>query len=108
MRLALAYYAYALGRPEETLQILAQVDKLEDLKARIAAYGTMRSDSLTLKVPYRGADSTSSSWTGSLSSAATIDSDIADGRAWGATECVRSMCLKGWSIFSALICCLTE
>ncbi|KAJ3518357.1 hypothetical protein NM688_g9449 [Phlebia brevispora] len=95
---ALAYYAYALGRPSECLELLASVKDLGDVQARMAAYGTMRSDPLTIQVPVTGADS-SYSRTGSLTSVATTltETDVNDGRAWAATECVRSICLRGMS-----------
>ena len=96
--LALAYYAYALGRPSETLELLADVNNVTNIQARVAAYGTMRSDPLSLQMPLPGGDSSASSWTGTLSAAAAIpDSDISDGKAWATAECVRSLCLRGAS-----------
>lgn len=96
MILALAYYAYALGRPSECLELLEGVKDPANVQRRIAAYGTMCSDPLKLQVPVGGANSSSSSWTGSLASTATtVESDVTDGRAWAMIECVRSICLKG-------------
>lgn len=101
MKLSLAYYAYALDRPSECLSLLEEVKELTDVQARIAAYGTMRSDSTTTQLPARSADvSSSSSWTESLTSTTTTAPETGqqESRVWGATECVRSICLRGRSI----------
>ncbi|KAI0795798.1 hypothetical protein C8Q75DRAFT_802874 [Abortiporus biennis] len=96
--LAVAYYAYALGHPSECLSLLNQTKDLTNVQSRIPNTGTIRSNSSTLQVPGSGADSSSSSWTGSFvtsTSSVTSIPDITDGRAWATTECIRSACLKG-------------
>ena len=99
MKLAIAFYAYALGRPAETLELLNEISKLEDIKTRVTAYGTMHLGPLKLQVPTSGADSASSSRTGSMVSVATTTgtepSETGEARAWAVTECVRSIALKG-------------
>lgn len=97
--MTLAYYAYALGRPSECLELLAEVKDLGDIQARVAAYAAMRSNPLVLQAPSGGADS-STSRAGTFSATTTItiaEPDVSDGRGWAATECVRSICLKGLS-----------
>ena len=99
---ALAFYAFALRRPSECLEHLAQVKDLageQGFQGFIppSATGTTRS-AATLNVPGAGSNiSLSSSWTGSFVSAQSTASiaDINEGRAWSAVERIRSICLKG-------------
>ncbi|KAI0072606.1 hypothetical protein K474DRAFT_1711463 [Panus rudis PR-1116 ss-1] len=95
VRLALAYYVYALGRPSECLSLLAEAGDLTDVQRFVPT----RASSTTLQVPSGSLTSSSSSWTGSFATTSTIpaSSDISDGKAWATTECIRSICLKGMS-----------
>ncbi|CAL1702635.1 unnamed protein product [Somion occarium] len=97
IRLAVAYYAYALGRPSECLSILAEAKDLTDVQSYIPGSGRPRSGSLTLQVPSGGAvASSASSWTGSFAAIPAVppSPDIGDGRAWATVECIRSICLQ--------------
>ncbi|KIK96970.1 hypothetical protein PAXRUDRAFT_137268 [Paxillus rubicundulus Ve08.2h10] len=96
LALALAYYAYAMGRPFECLDRLSGVPQLLDAQSHIPCSSTSRPDPSALQVPGPTAD-TSSSWTGSFLSAESFAamSDINDGRAWAMTESIRSVCLQG-------------
>ncbi|KAL4066373.1 hypothetical protein V8B97DRAFT_1041251 [Scleroderma yunnanense] len=96
--LALAHYAYALGRPEECIAHLAKVQALVDAQSHIPTASTTRSDPSSLQVPGTNTG-TSSPLTGSFVSAISPPSttDISDGRAWAITESLRSICLQGMS-----------
>ncbi|KAF9240835.1 hypothetical protein BU15DRAFT_87417 [Melanogaster broomeanus] len=87
--LALAYYAYALGKPSECLAHLSRAPSLLDVQTHIPISSTTRSDNSALQVPGSTTD-TSSSWTGSFLSAELSSStnDIKSGRAWAMTESV--------------------
>ncbi|KAI0758561.1 hypothetical protein BD413DRAFT_675123 [Trametes elegans] len=98
VKAALAYYAYALRRPSECLDHLAQVKDLSDAQGPVSPSGTTRPAPATLQVPGRSSDtSLSMSWTGSFVSAQTTASvaDINEGTTWSVVEHVRSVCLKG-------------
>ncbi|GJE95955.1 tetratricopeptide repeat protein [Phanerochaete sordida] len=100
VRLALAYYAYALGRPEECLALLSEVTNLPDIPARVAAYESMRADASAPSASLVSVlePSASTSRTGSLVSVSTIPrSEAEEGRLWGLTECIRSITLEGMS-----------
>lgn len=100
VKAALAYYAYALRRPSECLDHLAQVKDLSDAQGPVFPSGTTRSAPATLQVPGSSSNtSLSMSWTGSLVSAQTTASvaDINEGTTWSVVEQVRSVCLKGTS-----------
>ncbi|OBZ73220.1 hypothetical protein A0H81_06881 [Grifola frondosa] len=100
VRVALAFYAYALRRPSECLSILSQVKDLTDAQGLVFDSATMRPIPSSLHVPWEDSNrSLSSSRTGSFVSAVSSTSiaDISDGRAWAVTECIRSICLKGMS-----------
>ncbi|OSX62812.1 hypothetical protein POSPLADRAFT_1065909 [Postia placenta MAD-698-R-SB12] len=100
IRLAVAYYAYALRRPSECLQILSQVKFLSDVQSRTSATSTPRAQSLRLRIPSGGPDgSVSSAWSGSTVSGISISSvaEISDGSTWAMTETIRSICLQGMS-----------
>ncbi|KAG6330168.1 hypothetical protein ID866_8922, partial [Astraeus odoratus] len=91
LNLALAYFAYALGQPEECLTYLAKVPSLVDAQSHIPVATTPRPDLLAPQVP---ASSTgpSSPLTGSFVSAVSLaTTDISDGRAWAIAESIRSM-----------------
>jgi hypothetical protein len=105
VKLALAYYAYALGRPEECLSLLTEVENLEDVHSRIASYEAMRTDpsAQTASLASTGEGSASTSRTGSFVSASNgTRSDLDEGRLWGITECIRSITLKGMCISCAI------
>ncbi|KAI0755686.1 hypothetical protein C8Q74DRAFT_319092 [Fomes fomentarius] len=100
IKVALAYYAYALRRPSDCLQHLSEVKDLADPQGSVFSSETTRSAPATLQVPGSSSNASfSSSWTGSFVSAQSTASlaDINEGRAWTAVECVRSICLKGMS-----------
>ncbi|KAJ2923781.1 hypothetical protein H1R20_g13313, partial [Candolleomyces eurysporus] len=97
---ALAYYAYALGRPSDCLSHLAKVPDFSQIQAFVPKTGTASSStSNLLTIPTSTAPaSASSSVTGGFSS--YIDSSVAevrDGRGWALTETFRSLCLQGMS-----------
>lgn len=102
---AVAYYAYALGHPSECLSLLSQIKDVQDIQAHIPVSGTTRSKSSTLQVPISGANSSSSSWTGSFAATASGNAvaNISDGRAWAMTESIRSICLQGKLTVSSYI-----
>lgn len=99
VKLALAYYAYALGRPEECLTLVTEVSKLTDVPARVAAYEDMRIDTSGPSVSLTSvADAASTSRSASLVSVSTIPrSEVEEARLWGLTECIRSIALEGMS-----------
>ncbi|KAI0084572.1 hypothetical protein BDY19DRAFT_898280 [Irpex rosettiformis] len=101
VKLCLAYYAFALGRPSECLSILETVKELTDVSTRVLSYNTMHEDGGSLQLPDSVASS-STSRTGSFVSVWTTGSagtpaEIADGRSWGMIEAVRSITLQGMS-----------
>ena len=89
--LALAYYAYSLSRPSESLDILS---KVKDLTHPLKRLPTSKS---TSTVSQHSTDHSSSSWAGGFSTAehSHVNPDVKDGRAWSLIETVRSVCLKG-------------
>ncbi|TFY69955.1 hypothetical protein EVG20_g2925 [Dentipellis fragilis] len=99
LKLLLACYEFALGRPEECLSYLKQVRDLADAHGRLNPSTSVRStgsSALALQVPSVSGDS-SVSFTGSfvsIDSSASV-ADIRDGRAWAAVEVIRSICLQG-------------
>lgn len=104
IRLAVAYYAYALRRPAECLSVLAEVKSLSDVQGRTPASGsraapfdTPHSNSLTLRIPGGISEGSVSSATDSAVSAISSASvaDISDGTTWSITESIRSICLQG-------------
>ncbi|KAH8105236.1 hypothetical protein BXZ70DRAFT_919975 [Cristinia sonorae] len=97
IKLAVAYYAYALGQPSECLSYLSQVKDLLDIESHIPTPST-RSHLSALQVPHAGADSSASSWTGSFTTAPPGSApDIENGKSWAMTESMRSVCLQGMS-----------
>ncbi|KIJ19657.1 hypothetical protein PAXINDRAFT_174968 [Paxillus involutus ATCC 200175] len=96
LALALAYHAYAMGRPSECLDRLSGVPQLLDAQSHIPGSSTPQPDPSVLQVP-GSTTNTSSSWTGSFLSTGPSASmnDISDGRAWAMTESIRSVCLQG-------------
>lgn len=106
LKLALAYYAYALENPVQCLSYLGQVRDLANAQVRLDAMGSLRSSTSSLLNTRSVSDNTSSvSFIGSLvsSESTPIVADIADGRAWAAIEVVRSVCLQG-DLQSSLCC----
>ncbi|KAI0694071.1 hypothetical protein BC835DRAFT_1487974 [Cytidiella melzeri] len=102
VRLALAYYAFALGRPSECLSILQNVKELTDVSTRVLSYDTMRHEGATLQLPGGGTSASTSrsasivsAWTAGTVAGVTVE--IADGRTWGMIEAVRSIVLQGMS-----------
>ncbi|EMD35752.1 hypothetical protein CERSUDRAFT_115699 [Gelatoporia subvermispora B] len=97
IRLALAYYAYALGRPSECLNILLQAKDITDVQGRVAASEKSRQPESTLRVPGTGSDHSHSSWSSSFVSANSSPSlaEVSDGTTWATTESIRSICLQG-------------
>ncbi|KAF4584020.1 hypothetical protein EYR40_002518 [Pleurotus pulmonarius] len=97
LNFALAYYAYALGRPEECISQLSKVPDVSHVQNHIPSIpASLRSNSLSLQVPSTVGTSLSSG-SGSVASAASTVSidEIKDGRAWAMTETIRSICLQG-------------
>ncbi|CDO73869.1 hypothetical protein BN946_scf185016.g26 [Trametes cinnabarina] len=97
VKAALAYYAYALRRPTECLEYLAQLKDWSDSQGPVLPSGATNSAPATLRVPGTTSNaSLSSSWTGSFVSAQSSSSaaDINEGRTWTVIEQIRSICLK--------------
>ncbi|KAI5983730.1 hypothetical protein EDC04DRAFT_3008055 [Pisolithus marmoratus] len=96
LHLALAYYAYALGRPEECLGHLSKVSKLVDAQSHIPVTPSSQTEKHTLQVP-GSTTGLSSPLTGSFVSTISSPStpDISNGRIWAITESLRSICLQG-------------
>ncbi|KAI0065171.1 hypothetical protein BV25DRAFT_1798883 [Artomyces pyxidatus] len=101
LKLALAYYAYALRQFEECLQYLDQVRDISQMQSMLNPGESVRSTVSTLQVPSIAGDSSSASvsFIGSFTSLETSSSvaDVMDGKAWAATEMIRSICLQGMS-----------
>lgn len=97
VKFALAYYAYALGHPEESLSHLNSIPNIVDVQSHIPGGGSVRSmASTTLTVP--GRSETPSSTSGASLNAFDTNPappDVSDGRAWSVTEIFRSICLQG-------------
>ncbi|KAI0338701.1 hypothetical protein BDW22DRAFT_1362393 [Trametopsis cervina] len=97
VQLAIAYYAFALGRPSECLEILSGIKELTDVSTRVLSYNTMAKDNASLTTSDNGTHG-SSSRTGSVISswgAAGTTAEVADGRTWGMIEAIRSVTLQG-------------
>jgi hypothetical protein len=89
---AIAYHAYALGRPEECLSILSAIPDIHIATAPPVPPSTSGAGSLGVpRVP---------SMVSVRSISGPQPADIGDGRAWASTEAVRSLCLQGVS------CCI--
>ncbi|KAI0919483.1 hypothetical protein AcV5_001535 [Taiwanofungus camphoratus] len=86
IRLAVAYYAYALRRPAECLSVLAEVKSLSDVQGGTPASGGISEGSVS---------SATDSAVSAISSASVAD--ISDGTTWSITESIRSICLQGMS-----------
>ncbi|KAF7416321.1 hypothetical protein PC9H_002586 [Pleurotus ostreatus] len=99
LNFALAYYAYALGRPEECISQLSKVPDVSHVQNHIPSIpASLRSNSLSLQVPSTVGTSLSSGSGSVMSAASTVSIDeIKDGRAWAMTETIRSICLQGMS-----------
>jgi hypothetical protein len=97
LKLALAYYAYALDNPVQCLSYLGQVRDLANAQVRLDAMGSLRSSSSSLNTRSASDNTSSVSFIGSFvsSESTPMIADIADGRAWAAIEVVRSVCLQG-------------
>ncbi|KAH9027295.1 hypothetical protein EDB84DRAFT_1272726 [Lactarius hengduanensis] len=101
LKLALAYYAYALKDPAQCLSYLNQVRDLANAQSRLNLTDSLRSNTSSLQVPSVSDTTTSSvSFIGSFvsSDSTSIIADISDGKAWAAIEIVRSVCLQGMSL----------
>lgn len=97
LKLLLAYYAYALGQPEDCVKYILQVRDLADYQSRMDPSSSVRTTS-TLQVPsVSGTTSSAASFTGSFvtSDSHSTIADINDGKAWSMTELFRSVCLQG-------------
>lgn len=107
MKLALAYYAYALESPVQCLSYLDQVRDLANAQVRLNAMGSLRSSASSAQARSVSDNTSSVSFIGSfvLSESTSIVADVADGRAWIAIEVVRSVCLQG-DLRPLLCCCL--
>ncbi|KAI0052228.1 TPR-like protein [Auriscalpium vulgare] len=100
LKLALAYYAYSLGRFEDCLSYLGHVRDLANAQSMLNPTDSVRSAASTLQVPsVSGETSSAGSFIGSFASLDSSSSiaEIADGKAWAATEVIRSVCLQGMS-----------
>ena len=108
MKLALAYYAYALENPVQCLSYLNQVRDLANVQSRLNAVESLRSNTSSIQSSLTVDNASSASFIGSFVSSETtqIVADIADGRAWSAIEVVRSVCLQGDLVSS--LCCLCD
>ncbi|KAF9478780.1 TPR-like protein [Pholiota conissans] len=97
IHLALAYYAFALKRPEECLAHLQKVTGLLQYQAFIPT--TPDSARTSLIVPSYAPSTTS--FAGSFASTSTADGmmpEVRDGRVWAMTEALRSLCIQGMSL----------
>jgi len=105
VKLALAYYAYALENPVQCLSYLNQVRDLANVQSRLNAVESLRSNTSSIQSSSTVDNASSASFIGSFVSSETtqIVADIADGRAWSAIEVVRSVCLQG-NLVSSLRC----
>jgi hypothetical protein len=94
---ALAYYYYALENPVQCLSYLSQVHDIANAQVRLDAMGSLRSSASSASTRSTSDNTSSVSFIGSFvsSESASIVADVADGRAWAATEVVRSVCLQG-------------
>ncbi|KDQ52478.1 hypothetical protein JAAARDRAFT_40076 [Jaapia argillacea MUCL 33604] len=100
LHMALAYFSYALGRPEECIGHLSLVQNVSDFKDRVTPTSSIRSDTISsLQVPGTGSNTPASTLSGSFVSSdfLAMYADVRDGRAWAMTESIRSVCLKGMS-----------
>ncbi|KAN0125978.1 hypothetical protein V8E52_001185 [Russula decolorans] len=100
LKLALAYYAYALENPVQCLSYLGQVRDLANAQVRLNAMGSLRSSASSAQTRSVSDNTSSVSFIGSFVSSepTSIVADVADGRAWIAIEVVRSVCLQGMSL----------
>ncbi|KAG7085583.1 hypothetical protein E1B28_003136 [Marasmius oreades] len=98
LNFALAYYAYALGKPSECHQHLNKVPDVSHVQNHIPLPSTMRASTL-LKVPGESVTTDTASSTSGVSSFATDVSstmaEIKDGRGWAIVETIRTLCLQG-------------
>ncbi len=114
MKLALAYYAYALENPAQCLSYLGQVRDLANAQVPFDSMGSLRSNASSAQSRSVSDNTSSVSFIGSFvsSESTPIVADVADGRAWAAIEVVRSVCLQGdlrLSLCCQLLtpCCVT-
>ncbi|KAH9173803.1 hypothetical protein EDB89DRAFT_2153622 [Lactarius sanguifluus] len=100
LKLALAYYAYALKDPALCLSYLDQVRDLANAQSRLNLADSLRSNTSSLQAPSVSDNTSSVSFIGSFvsSDSTSIIADISDGKAWAAIEIVRSVCLQGMSL----------
>ncbi|KAH9026859.1 hypothetical protein EDB85DRAFT_2148953 [Lactarius pseudohatsudake] len=100
LKLALAYYAYALKDPAQCLSYLDQVRDLANAQSRLNLADSLRSNTSSLQAPSVSDNTSSVSFIGSFvsSDSTSIIADISDGKAWAAIEIVRSVCLQGMSL----------
>ncbi|KAJ3518089.1 hypothetical protein NLJ89_g117 [Agrocybe chaxingu] len=98
IKLALAYYAYALGNPSECIDYLAKIPELLQFLNHIPTLGSTRSStSHDLLAPSTYAPSTTS-FSGSFTSIVdTTVPEVRDGRGWAMAETFRALCLQGMS-----------
>ncbi|THH16080.1 hypothetical protein EW146_g4495 [Bondarzewia mesenterica] len=97
LRLALAWYTYALDRPQECLSYINQVSDLADAQSSFNPSSSVRATASILQVPSVAGNGSSSSFTGSFAPSDTSSTmaDVQDGKAWAAIEIFRSVCLQG-------------
>ncbi|KAF8630555.1 hypothetical protein AX17_005367 [Amanita inopinata Kibby_2008] len=96
LKFTLAYFAYALGNPDQCLSYLEQVEELNHIQRHIPSQSLV--PPTTLSIPASAQPSLSSA--GGASYASMLDSSLAeikDGRSWSMTETLRSICLQGMS-----------
>ncbi|KAI9457599.1 hypothetical protein BJY52DRAFT_1204514 [Lactarius psammicola] len=100
LKLALAYYAYALKDPAQCLSYLNQVRDLANVQSRLNLADSLRSNASSLQAPSFSDNTSSVSFIGSFVSSDSTPTiaDISDGKAWAAIEIVRSVCLQGMSL----------
>ncbi|KAH9061154.1 hypothetical protein EDB87DRAFT_1830990 [Lactarius vividus] len=100
LKLALAYYAYALKDPTQCLSYLNQVRDLANAQSRLNLADSLRSNASSLQAPSVSDNTSSVSFIGSFvsSDSTSTIADISDGKAWAAIEIVRSVCLQGMSL----------
>jgi hypothetical protein len=104
LNFALAYYAYALGRPSQCLSHLAKIPDMDNISSHIPVPPSNGpSADTTQSISGTVAISTASSG-GYVSLDTSSISQVKDGRAWAMTETVRSLCLQGmhWYIIGSV------
>jgi len=95
----LAYYAYALNKPQDCIEHVSRVQDILLIQNHIPSIS--RSANPSLLVPGSRGETSVASIAASFTAATIIDTtvpEIRDGRGWAMAETFRSICLQGTSI----------